>query len=267
MVKEMEKRGIGRPSTYSPTISTLLIRDYIRKIKGFLVPQEIGRIVNNVLVSNFGSTIINCDFTSSMEETLDKIEKGEEDWRGSIAEFYDSFKNYVDSVEKRIPEIRDSISEKTEKKCPKCGKNLVVKWGRYGKFLACPGYPEDCEGYTEPHSDDVLDEKCPKCGGKVILRQGRFGRFKACASYPDCDWSAPVSTGVKCSKCGKGEFIERKSKKGRVFYPCSVEDCDNVLWYKPVPEECPKCGAEFMVEKMNARQNYLYCPRCKHKEM
>jgi len=267
MVREMEKRGIGRPSTYSPTISTLLIRTYIKKIKGFLVPQEIGKIVNKVLVSNFGSTIINCDFTSSLEETLDKIEEGKEDWKKSIEEFYDSFKNDLDAVEKKIPEIRDSISEKTDKKCPKCGKNLIVKWGRYGKFLACPGYPEDCEGYTEPHSDDILDEKCPKCGGKAILRQGRFGRFKACANYPDCDWSAAVSTGVKCPKCGKGEFIERKSKKGRIFYPCSVEDCDNVLWDKPVGEECPKCGAPFMVEKMNARQNYIYCLECKHKEM
>ncbi len=266
IVKEMEKRGIGRPSTYSPTISTLLFRNYIKKIKGYLVPQEIGEIVNKVLVSNFGSTIINCDFTSSMEETLDKIEKGEEDWQGSVAEFYDSFKDYVDSVEKKIPEIRDSISEKTDKKCPKCGKNLIVKWGRYGKFLACPGYPEDCEGYTEPHSDDILDEKCPKCAGKVILRQGRFGRFKACANYPDCDWSAPVSTGVKCPKCGKGEFIERKSKKGRIFYPCSEEKCDNILWDRPVSEECTKCGAPFMVEKMNARQSYLYCLECKHKE-
>ncbi len=267
MVKEMEKRGIGRPSTYSPTISTLLVRNYIKKIKGYLVPQEIRKIVNKILVSNFGSTIINCDFTSSMEETLDKIEKGEEDWQNSIAEFYGSFKNYVDSVEEKIPEIRDSISEKTDKKCPKCGKNLIVKWGRYGKFLACPGYPEDCEGYTEPHSDDILDEKCPKCGGKVILRQGKFGRFKACASYPRCNWSSSVSTGVKCPKCGKGEFIERKSKKGRIFYPCSNEDCDNVLWDKPVSEECPKCGAPFMVEKMNARQNYFYCLQCKHKEM
>ena len=267
MVREMEKRGIGRPSTYSPTISTLLIRTYIKKIKNFLVPQEIGKIVNKVLVSNFGSTIINCDFTSSMEEILDKIEEGEEDWSRSIKDFYDSFKVQVESVEKRIPEIRDSIGEKTDKKCPKCGKNLVVKWGRYGKFLACPGYPEDCEGYTEPHSDDILDEKCPKCGGKVILRQGKFGRFKACVNYPGCDWSASVSTGVKCPKCGKGEFIERKSKKGRIFYPCSTEDCDNVLWDKPVNEECPKCGAPFMIEKMNARQNYLYCLECKHKEM
>ncbi len=266
MVREMEKRGIGRPSTYSPTISTLLVRTYIKKIKGFLVPQEIGKIVNKVLVSNFGSTIINCDFTSSMEETLDKIEDGKGDWQKSIEEFYDSFKNSIDAVEKKIPEIRDSISEKTDKECPKCGKNLIVKWGRYGKFLACPGYPEDCEGYTEPHSDDILDEKCPKCGGKVILRQGRFGRFKACGNYPDCDWSAPVSTGVKCPKCGKGEFIERKSKKGRMFYPCSEEECDNVLWNKPVPEECSKCGAPFMVEKWNARANYLYCLECKNKE-
>jgi len=267
MVREMEKLGIGRPSTYSPTISTLLVRTYIKKIKSFLVPQEIGKIVNKVLVSNFGSTIINSDFTSKMEETLDSIEQGKEDWQKSVKDFYDSFKNDIEALEKKIPEIKDSISEKTDKKCPKCGKHLIVKWGRYGKFLACPGYPEDCEGYTEPHSDDILDEKCPKCGGKVILRQGRFGRFKACANYPDCDWSAPVSTGVKCSKCGKGEFIERKSKKGRIFYPCSEEDCDNVLWNKPVAEECPKCNAPFMVEKITARQTYLYCLKCKHKEM
>jgi DNA topoisomerase-1 len=266
MVKEMEKLGIGRPSTYVPTISTLLLRDYVNKVKGFLIPQEIGKIVNKILVSNFGETIINCEFTSKMEETLDKIEEGHGDWQRSIGEFYDSFKNEIDSVEEKIPEIRDSISEKTDKKCPKCGRNLVVKWGRYGKFLACPGYPENCEGYTEPHEDDVLDEKCPKCGGKVILRQGKFGRFRACANYPKCDWSAAISTSVKCPKCGKGEFIERKSKKGRIFYPCSSEDCDNVLWDKPVDQECSQCGSPFMVEKFNARQNYIYCPVCKNKE-
>jgi len=266
MVKEMEKRGIGRPSTYSPILSTLFLRNYIKKINGYLVPQEIGRIVNKVLVSNFGSTIIDYDFTSFMEDTLDKIEEGEKGWQKSVEEFFDSFKSKLQEFEDKIPEIKDSITEKSDKKCPKCGRNLVVKWGRFGKFLACPGYPDDCEGYTEPHEDDILDEKCPKCGGKVILRQGRFGRFKACANYPDCDWSAPVSTGVKCPKCEKGEFIERKSKKGKIFYPCSNDKCDNVLWNKPVPEECPKCGAPFMVEKTNTRQNYLYCLKCKHKE-
>ncbi|MEO0292698.1 MAG: type I DNA topoisomerase [candidate division WOR-3 bacterium] len=266
MVREMEKRGIGRPSTYSPIISTLFKRNYIKKVKGFLVPQEIGRIVNKILVKHFGDTIINCEFTSEMEKTLDEIEDGEKDWRGSIEEFYSSFRNYLDAIEMKISEIRDSITEEVDKKCPKCGKNLIVRWGKFGKFLACPGYPGDCEGYREPISEEVLNEKCPKCGGEVILKEGKFGRFKACKNYPDCDWTASISTGVRCPQCENGEFLEKRSKKGRIYYPCSNENCNNILWNKPILRECSNCGAPFMVEKIKRKENYFYCIKCKNEE-
>ncbi|MEA1913031.1 MAG: type I DNA topoisomerase [candidate division WOR-3 bacterium] len=265
MVKEMEERGIGRPSTYSPTLSKLFERNYIKKVKEFLVPNEIGEIVNKILTSYFDS-IINCKFTSSMEETLDEIEEGGKSWQKSLEKFYTPFIKNLESVEKKVFKIKNSIFEKSDKKCPKCGRTLVVKWGRYGKFLACPGYPENCEGWTEPHPDDILDEECPKCGAKVIVREGKYGRFKSCSNYPNCDWTAPISTGVKCPKCGEGEFIQRKSKKGKSYYPCSNKDCNNVLWDQPIPEKCPECGAPFMVEKKGRGGNYLFCVTCKHKE-
>lgn len=263
MVKKMENKGIGRPSTYSPTISLLFDRGYIKREKGSLIPLELGKLVNKVLVNNFDS-IINCEFTSSMEEKLDKIEEGKEDWQESLKDFYKPFSEKIEEVESRIPQIKASILEKTEKKCPRCGKPLVIKWGKYGKFLACSGYPE-CK-YSEPHPDDILDEKCPECDSKLIIRKGKYGRFISCSNYPDCKYTAPISTGVKCPECKKGEFIERKSKKGKIFYPCSNSECDNVLWDKPVNKKCPECGASFMVKKKGRRGDYLFCIKCKYRE-
>ncbi len=260
MIKEMEKQGIGRPSTYAPTISILFDREYIKKEIGVLVPLEMGKLVNRVLVSHFNS-IINCKFTSNMENTLDKIERGEKDWQESLSEFYKPFIQKVESVAKKIPEIKERLLKVSGIKCPECKGPLVVKWGRYGKFLYCP----KCK-WTGPHPDDVLDEKCPECGSKLVIRIGRYGRFKACSKYPDCKYTEPITTGVKCPECNQGEFIERKSKKGKTYYPCSNKDCNNVLWDKPLPVKCPECDAPFMVEKRGRRGNYLYCIKCKHRE-
>lgn len=263
MVKEMEKQGIGRPSTYSPTLSRLFDRGYIKKEAGVLVPLELGQLVNRVLVENFDS-IINCKFTSEMEEELDKIERGKRDWQESLSDFYKPFIKKVELVEKKIPELKEGLQEITDQVCPGCGRPLVVKWGKYGKFLACSGYPE-CD-WTGPHPDDTIDEKCPKCDGQLVIKKGKFGRFKACSNYPDCDYTAPISTGVPCPKCGEGEFIERVSKKGKLYYPCSKQDCDNVLWDNPILVKCPQCGAPFMLKKKGKGGDYLYCIKCKHRE-
>lgn len=262
MVKEMDKQEIGRPSTYAPTISILFDRGYVKKEGGFLVPQEIGKLVNKVLISHFDS-IINVKFTSNMEETLDKIEQGEKDWQESLNEFYKPFKEDIESVEKDIPNIKEKIFEKSDSKCPKCRKYLIIKWGKYGKYLYCP----KCH-WSGPHPDDILDEKCPKldCGGNLVIKQGKFGRFKACSKYPECNYTEPITTGVKCPECNLGEFIEMKSKKGRIYYPCSNKDCNNVLWDKPTPVDCPECDAPFMIEKRGRQGNYLYCIKCKHRE-
>ena len=266
MVKEMEKQGIGRPSTYAPTISILFDRGYIKKEGGFLVPLEMGKIVNKVLISHFDS-IINCKFTSNLEDILDKIERGEKDWQESLREFYKPFKENLESVEKNIPEIKETLYEASGIKCPNstCDGELVVKWGRYGKFLYCPKCHQ-----TGPHPDDILDEKCPEsgCDGNLVIKQGKFGRFKACSKYPDCNYTEPIKTGVKCPLCDQDEFIERKSKKGKIYYPCSNKDCDNVLWDKPIAITCPNhiCNAPFMIEKRGRQGDYLYCIKCKHRE-
>ncbi len=262
MVREMEKRGIGRPSTYAPTISILYDRGYARKETGYIIPNEIGRLVNNILISNFDS-IINVKFTSDLENTLDLIERGEKNWQESLSEFYKPFKENLESVEQKIPEIKKMLFEESNIECPNpdCKGKLIVKWGKNGKFLLCP----KCK-WMGPHPDDILDEKCPECGGNLAIKHGKYGRFLACSNYPECKYTKPITTGVKCPICNKGEFIERKSKKGKIYYPCSNKDCNNVLWNKPVSVICPICNASFMVEKRSRKGNYLYCIKCKHKE-
>jgi DNA topoisomerase-1 len=262
MVKEMETKGIGRPSTYAPTISILYDRGYVRKEEGYIIPNEIGRLVNNILISNFDS-IINVKFTSELENTLDLIERGEKNWQESLNEFYKPFKENLESVEEKIAELKEDLFEMDNVKCPECGKPVIIKFGRYGKFLSCSN--PDCK-WTGPHPDDILDEKCPKDNGDLVIKHGKYGRFIACSNYPDCDYTKPITTGVKCPLCNKGEFIERKSKKGKIYYPCSNKDCNNVLWDKPLLISCPVCNVPFMVEKRSRKGNYFYCVKCKHKE-
>lgn len=221
-VKTLEDLGIGRPSTYAPTISTLLARDYVERDKRNLIPTELGHIVNNIMVEYFAN-VVDAEFTANMEEELDAIEEGKEAWREVVGDYYGPLKKDIDKADKAVTKItiEDEVSEEI---CPNCGKNLVFKRGRYGKFLACPDYPE-CK-FTKPIMEK-LDVKCPKCKeGDVVAKKSRKGnKFFGCSRYPDCDfvsWYEP--TNEICEVCGS-LMNKRYTKKRGAYLQCSNEEC------------------------------------------
>lgn len=226
LVKALEEKGIGRPSTFAPTVSTIETRGYIERDKKQLVPTELGTIVNSIMTEYFKG-IVDVEFTAHMEGRLDSVEEGKEEWRKVVSEFYGPLKKDLDHAEKEVSKItiEDEVSDE---KCDICGKNMVVKRGRFGKFLACPDYPE-CK-FTKP----------------IV-----------------------VKLGVKCPKCGEGEVVEKKSRKGNKFYGCSrYPECDFVSWYEPTEVNCPVCGT-FMYKRFTKSKGAFYqCSNeeCKHVE-
>ncbi|MFQ5905057.1 MAG: type I DNA topoisomerase [bacterium] len=265
LVRELEAKGIGRPSTYAPTISTILDRGYVTIDRRTLMPTDLGFMVNELLVAMFPE-VFAVGFTANMEELLDKVESGETGWKDVLDEFYEPFGEKLREAKSKSERLKESLEEPTGEACPECGKPLVVKWGRYGRFLACKGYPE-CK-FTKPaEEEDTLEEDCPECGGRLVYKRGRYGRFIACSNYPKCEYTSPVLTGVKCPREGcTGEIVERTSRKGKTFYSCSrYPDCDFATWYRPVAIECTTCGATLMVEKNLKSKRVLQCLACKHK--
>jgi len=220
LVKALEDKGIGRPSTYAPIISTIINRGYVERNKKQLVPTELGKIVNQFMISNF-SDIVNVDFTAKMEENLDKVEEGSVDWKTLLKEFYDSFSETVKQAE-TISKIEMPV-EVSDVVCEICGRNMVIKNGRFGRFLACPGFPE-CKN-TKPFLEEA-GVKCPKCSGKVIYRKTKRNRkYLGCENYPKCDfmtWDMPSDR--SCPKCSS--FVTQKSKGNIITYKCANPDCD-----------------------------------------
>ncbi|MCY6958270.1 type I DNA topoisomerase [Clostridium brassicae] len=221
LVKTLEENGIGRPSTYAPIISTILDRKYVKREKKNLIPTELGVIVNNI-VSEFFKQIVDVEFTAGMENKLDSIEEGKENWTNVVGEFFKPLEKSIEIAEKEIAKITIE-DEVTDVKCEKCGKNMVIKHGRFGDFLACPGYPE-CKN-TKPLVEE-LDVPCPLCGGKVLLRKSRKGKkFYGCSNYPDCNfvsWFEPVN--MKCPECGS-YMVKKYSKTKGNYFECSNGEC------------------------------------------
>jgi DNA topoisomerase-1 len=226
LVKTLEEYGIGRPSTYAPTISTLLDRKYIERDKKNLVPTELGIIVNNI-VSEFFKEIVDIDFTAEMENKLDNIEEGKDIWNSIVAEFFEPIKKEIEIAEKEIAKItiEDKISEEI---CDKCGKNMVIKQGRFGQFLACPGYPE-CKN-TKPIVEE-LDVNCPKCGGNILVKKSKKGRkFFGCNNYPNCDFVSWFEPAVeKCPVCS-GAMVKKYSKSKGSYLECTNGECKNKIY-------------------------------------
>lgn len=221
LVKTLEEYGIGRPSTYAPIISTLISRRYVERTKKVLIPTDLGKIVNDIVCKNF-KQIVDIKFTAEMEDKLDSIEEGNEDWTIVVDKFYKPLEKSIEIAEKEVSKV--SIEDKvTDVICEKCGRNMVIKHGRFGDFLACPGYPE-CKN-TKPivHKINV---KCPKCGGDVLIKHSKKGRkFYGCSNYPKCDfvsWYEPVNE--KCPKCGS-IMVKKYNKAGGNFIQCSNSDC------------------------------------------
>jgi DNA topoisomerase-1 len=264
LVKILEEKGIGRPSTYAAIISTIQDREYVTKEQGKFIPTEIGKLVNNALMKSFPD-ILDVEFTAKMESELDGIEEGKIKWVAVLKEFYGPFSKSLEDAPDKIK----AEKETTDEVCDLCGKNMIIKFGRYGKFLACSGYPE-CKSTkqlsgndTKPAEPEPSDEICEKCGSPMVIRTSRYGsKFLSCSQYPKCKFTKPLSMGVECPKPNcDGYIAEKRSKRGKFFYGCSkYPECDFVSWSKPVEKPCPKCNAKFLVEKTSkVKGNYLAC--------
>ena len=244
LVKVMEEYGIGRPSTYAPTIATIQDRGYVTKVERYLKPEEMGILVNDILVEHF-KDIVDYKFTADMEKNLDLIAEGKKEWQPIIADFYKPFIKNLEEKSKTLTK-KELTEETTEEKCDKCGSPMVIKVGRFGKFLACSKYPE-CKSTKELASEKdgeepsaVIDEKCPDCGAPLVEKRGRYGKFIGCSKYPDCKYikKKNYGTGIPCPKCGEGEVVSRRSKRGKIFFGCNqYPKCDFVSWEKPTDKK------------------------------
>jgi len=347
LVKELEENGIGRPSTYATIIGTIANREYVSKDGRRLLPTDLGFLVNDLMVESFAD-IVEVGYTARLEEELDQIEDGSLNWIDALREFQSKFQVDLERARKEMRNVKQEAIP-TDQTCEKCGKPMVIKWGRFGKFLACSGYPdckntreangadssvversempaaaktakvrvkaepnpieeeaEPCEkcgqamvlrrgrygpflacsaypeckntrkvtvgkeGKAEAKPDQLLDEDCPKCGSKLAIKQGRFGEFTACSDYPKCRYVKMKETGVDCPECGEGRIVERRSRRGKLFFGCDrYPDCSFVLWKRPVARECPDCGRPYLLERITKRWGHQYVcdsESCDHAE-
>jgi len=258
LVKALEENGIGRPSTYAPIMSTIQDRGYVRKDGRALKPEELGIIVSDMLSEHFPA-VVDAGFTALMEDELDEVASGERKWPPVVKEFYDPLKI---ALEKAGDAPR--VEEQTDEKCDKCEKPMIKRWGRFGQFLACTGFPE-CKN-TRPFGDEAAqqpamsDEKCDLCESQMVVKRGRFGQFLACSKYPECKGSRPIlkKVGIACPK-DAGDLVEKKSKRGRIFYSCAnYPKCDFTSWTRPLKTGCPSCGSLTVV----ATKGTAKCTQC-----
>lgn len=270
LVKILEQHGIGRPSTYAPTIATIIDRNYVTRDEGKrLAPNEIAFVVIDLLVAHFPH-IVDYEFTSEMEKGFDDIAEGATKWQPFIKKFYDPFH---ENLLKKYEEIKKEDvlpDEKSTEVCDKCGSPMIIKHGRFGKFLGCSNFPE-CKNIKSLGNDGKInkevdekmkeyvekykDDKCEKCGLPMMVKNGRFGLFLSCSGYPKCknikniQGANTSSTGIVCPACGKGDIVQKRSRRG-IFYACSAyPDCKNAYWSKPTGEKCPDCGALLIAGK------------------
>lgn len=224
LVRTLEEKGIGRPSTYSPTISTIISRGYVVKEKKYLMPTELGKIVNRLMEEHF-KEIVNINFTADMESQLDSVEEGKLKWKKLMESFYDGFSKVIKTAEEKISKVEIPVEESDEV-CEKCGRKMVIKMGRYGKFLACPGFPE-CRN-AKPLLVDA-GVTCPQCGGKIYIKKTRKGKnYLGCENYPECDYSSwDMASDKKCPQCGN--FMTKKYRGNKIIYTCSLESCAHTL--------------------------------------
>ena len=277
LIKELDEKGIGRPSTYAAIISNILDREYVAQNESRqLLPTDLGFLVTDLLVESFPD-ILNVEFTASMEDELDKIEDGKEKWTKAMKRFYTPFERDLKKAEKEMRDVKRQ-EVPTDIDCDKCGAKMVIKWGRNGEFLACPNYPE-CKntknfkrgesGEIEIAAEEEVNETCGECGRPMLLRWGKFGKFLGCSGYPECKniqpLEKPVDLGVKCPECKEGNIKERKSRWGKVFYGCDkYPACKFATWDKPMLTPCPNCDSPILVEKVTKRAGRTH--RCYKKE-
>lgn len=259
LIKAMEEKGIGRPSTYSPTLSTIISRGYAERDGKSLKPKPLGTVTTDIMRENF-APIVDYKFTANMEDDLDDIENGEKNYKKIIDDFYGEFNELLTKAEATLQKEEIELpAEKLDAKCEKCGGDMVVKRGRFGKFAACANYPQcrntkplDKAGKIVSKEEPKVVEgmKCPECGADVLLRNGAYGEYYACSKYPECKYTKQIQKkiGIKCPKCG-GDIVEKRGKK-RIFYGCdNYPNCDFSVWNMPTNKNCPQCGQMLALHK------------------
>jgi len=296
LIRTLEKEGIGRPSTYASIVETIQKRKYVRKIEGKFQPTDAAFVVTSILEKCF-SDVVNPGFTSKMEKALDSVEAGSKDWTSVLNEFYEPFSKDLERAENEI----DKVQIPSDCKCEKCGQTMLVRLARTGKFMACSGYPEckntinipdeimlfsngiptppipmkdilDKLAVELPQELELLEERCEKCGSKMAIRNGRYGRFISCTNYPECKNTKQIvkETGVLCPRKNcNGKILEKKSKRGRLFYGCSAyPDCDFTSWALPTGELCPECNEALVWHSTKKLGKYIKCSAkgCKYKK-
>jgi DNA topoisomerase-1 len=275
LVKALEENGIGRPSTYATILSVLTDRDYVERLEGRFRPTQLGTLVNGMLQKGFHD-ILNEGYTAALEGQLDQIEDGTIAWKQAVADFDVKFLKDLETAGEQMPNVKkDGIA--LDEKCPECGSGLVMRFGRFGPFVACSTYPEckysrniDEVAAGAAAGNGAAEEEvppCEVCGKPMALKRSRFGTFYGCTGYPECKSirktgpkpSAPVPTGVPCPECGKGEIVEKKSHRGKTFWSCNrYPECKFSLWKKPVIRDCPQCNATFLLEKVTKKHGLQY---------
>jgi DNA topoisomerase-1 len=272
LVKELEAKGIGRPSTYAPIITTLQDRTYVVKEKGKFVPTDLGMFVTDYLVEHFAD-LMEVKFTARMEEELDRIGEGEKDWLEYLREYHALLNQ--DLAKAGESEGVKGKGIPIQENCPRCGKNLVIRDGRFGRFKACSGFP-DCtykESLVKKESKP-LEELCPECGSQLVQKKGRYGYFVACSNYPKCKYikttkAEKKETGIACPLGCGGMILERKTKRGKVFYGCSrFPKCRFATWDVPLNRPCPQCAKPILLKKTRKSGTTVYCmdEKCGYKE-
>lgn len=272
LVKTLEEHGIGRPSTYSSIISTLLHREYVDLENKRFKPTDVGKIVNKFLTQYF-TQYVDYDFTAKLEDSLDEVSRGEKQWVPLLGDFWQPFIELVHSTEENV-QRKDVTQEALDEECPKCAKPLSIRLGKRGRFVGCTGYPE-CD-YTRSMSEDreeslqpeiIPDRKCPKCDGDLVVKRGRFGKFIGCSQYPTCkhieSMDKSEDTAVTCPECKQGTMIKRKSRFGTFFYSCNrYPDCKYAVNNPPMAEDCPKCHWPILLIKTTKRRGTeKVCPQ------
>jgi DNA topoisomerase-1 len=250
LIKKLEENGIGRPSTYAQIIQTLFERRYVIKSEGRITPTELGIQVYKIIIPRFPN-IFAVSFTAKMEKEFDQVENGLKTWQNVVREFYEPFVVNLNDVKKEAGKLKEELIEKVDKTCPKCERPLVIRWGKYGKFLACSGFPE-CK-YSENIIVEKSNKKCPDCNRELIIRHGKFGKFLACSGYPECRHTENMVHDVPCRACG-AEMIIISTKRGKI-YKC--KQCDFSSFYPPINDKCPTCG-----KGMLAKRGKNFCPDC-----
>lgn len=272
LIKELEEKGIGRPSTYANILSTIQDRKYVEKKENRFYPTELGSIVTDLLVECFGG-VVDVQFTANMEEQLDLIEEGQRNWIKALKDFYGPFSDTLKAAQEKMRDIKREETP-TDLDCPKCQKKLIIKWGKNGKFVACQGYPE-CRFTSEYTIEDgkfklvvqpTTDEKCPNCTQPMVVKSGRFGKFLACSAYPKCKTTKAITTGIQCPDCKQGELSEKRTRFGKSFYSCTrYPECKYAIWDKPIKgRTCPDCQHPFLAEHYTKKEGASI--RCPNKE-